>query len=103
MQERQPDPEVARDAGGVDVGLEIPRRQAVLVDPQLSVLARAQCVGEGGIAAVDLRAVPPVRVVGDEGGRSRRVGTRVPPGSLDRQDRKSTRLNSSHGKSAYAV
>ena len=66
VQQREADPEVPGDAGQVDVRLELRRRQAELVDLQLAVLARAQRVGEGGVAAVDLRAVPPVRVVGDE-------------------------------------
>ena len=52
--------------GEVDVRLQLLRRQAPLVEAELAVLARAERVGEGLVAAVDLRAVPPVRVVGDE-------------------------------------
>ena len=46
VQEREPDPEVAGDAGEVDVRLDVLRGQAALVELQLAVLARAQRVGE---------------------------------------------------------
>ena len=74
VQEREADPEVPGDAREVDVLLELLRRQALLVDPELAVLARAERGGERRVAAVDLRAVPPVRVVGDVRRRLVRVG-----------------------------
>ena len=73
MQQREPDPEVARDAGEVDVRLDRLRNQAAVVELQLAVLAGAQLPARtSDRAAVDLRAVPPVGVGGDEGRRRRR-------------------------------
>ena len=77
VEERQADPEVAGDPAQVDVRFEILRWQPLLVDPQLPLLAGAQPVGESLVAPIDLRPVPPVRVVGDEGQRLIGVGARV--------------------------
>ncbi len=77
VQEREADPEVAGDSREIDVLLQLLRRQALLVDLELAVLARAERGREGGVAAVDLGAVPPVRVVGDVRERLVRVGARV--------------------------
>src|SRR6185503_2465490 len=66
VQEREADPEVSGDASQVDVLLELLRRQSLLVDQELPVLAGAKRLRERRIAPVDLRGGPPVRVVGDE-------------------------------------
>ena len=83
VEQREADPEVARDAGQVDVLLELDRRQARLVDLQLAVGVRAERVGEGRVAPVDLRAVPPVAVVGEEDRGPVRVGGRIGARALD--------------------
>jgi hypothetical protein len=57
--------------------------QSALVQAQLAVLARADRLGECRIATVDLGAVPPVRVVGDEGRRFFRVTAWVLTRALD--------------------
>src|SRR4029453_16565295 len=77
VQESEADPEVPCYALEVDQLLELRRRQALLVDLQLPVLARAERVGEPLVAAVDVRAVPPVRVLGRVRGRPTRVGARI--------------------------
>ena len=84
MQKREPDPEVPGHAGEIDVRLDVGRDQPALVEPQLPVGARADRLGEGWIATVDLRAVPPVGVFGDEGRRPVGVRARILPGALDR-------------------
>ena len=83
VQQREPDPEVACDAGEVDVRLHLLRDQAELIDPELAVLARSQCVREARVAPVDLGAVPPVRVVGDERRRPFGARARVGAGARD--------------------
>ncbi len=62
VQQRQAEPEVAGDAGQVDDFLEVARQLAVGVEPELAAFLRAQRLRESGVAAVDLRPVPPVRV-----------------------------------------
>ena len=66
VEQRKADPEVAGHAPEVDVRIELWRRQAVGAELQLAELVRPNRVCELGCAAVDLRAVPPVRVGGDE-------------------------------------
>ena len=56
----------------------------LVVEPQLAVLARADGLRERWVATVDLRAVPPMRVVGDEGRWRTGVGAGVVPRALDR-------------------
>ena len=65
------------DAREVDVRLELGAAAGRARRSAASVLAGAKPVGEGGLAAVDLRAVPPVGVVGDERRRAIRVGARI--------------------------
>jgi hypothetical protein len=77
VEKGEADPEVARDALQVDQLLELRRRQALVVDLQLPVLARAERVGEPLVPAVDVRAVPPVRVLGRVRRRPARVGARI--------------------------
>ena len=83
VQQREADPEVARDAGQVDVRLDLLRDQPAVVEAQLAVLAALDRLGEGRVAPVDLRSVPPVRVVGDERRRPVAVRRRVTPRALD--------------------
>ncbi len=84
MEEREADPEVAGDTREVDVLLEFDRREpAVVVDPQLAVLPGTESLRERDVTTVDLGAVPPVRIVGDEGGGPGRIGARVAPRALD--------------------
>ena len=74
VQERQPEPEVAGDAGEVDERLEVARELAVGVEAELAALLRAERVRERRVAAVDLGAVPPVGVGGDIGRRGAVAG-----------------------------
>ena len=64
VQDREAEPPVAGHPGQVDPLLQVARQLAVGVEAQLAVLVRAQRAGERGVAAVDLRAVPPVRIGG---------------------------------------
>ncbi len=86
VEEGQPDPEVARHPAEVDQLLELARGQTVRADAELAVLAGADRRGEALVGAVDLRAVPPMAVGGDEGVRRARilVRGRVAPGARDR-------------------
>ena len=83
MEEREPDPEVPGDAREIDVCFDLLRDQAAVVEFQLAVLAGAQRLREGGLVAVHLRTVPPVRVGGDEGRRAVGRRARVAARSLD--------------------
>ena len=83
VEEREPHPEVPGDPREVDVRLDLRRDQAAIVELQLAALAGAQRPRVLRIAAVDLRAVPPVRIGGDEGRRAVGVGTRVAARPLD--------------------
>ena len=54
------------------LGVEVARQLAVRVEPQLAARALAERARDRRLAAVDLRAVPPVRVGRDLGRRRRR-------------------------------
>ena len=80
VQHGQPQPPVACEAGGFDA-LGVQRQRAVVVHTQLAVDAATQARLRGLVAAVDLRAVPPMGdFVDGAGGRhfapahARRVG-----------------------------
>ena len=82
VQEREPEPEVAGDAGEVELRVEVARQLAVRVEPHPAARAFAERVRDRRLAAVDLRSVPPVRVGGHEGRRPavpvrERVGARA--------------------------
>ena len=72
VQEREPEPEVAGDAGEVELRVEVARQLAVRVEPEPAARAFAERARDRRLAAVDLRSVPPVRVGGHEGRRRRR-------------------------------
>ena len=67
VQHRQADPPVALEAGLLDA-LAVERQRAVGVDAHLAADVAAQRVLRGLVAAVDLRAVPPVRDLVDGAG-----------------------------------
>ncbi len=69
VQEREPEPEVAGDAGEVELGVEVARQLAVRVEPHPSAGTLAERARDRRFAPVDLRSVPPVRVGGHEGRR----------------------------------
>ena len=84
VQEREPEPEVPGDAGEIDLVVEVARELAVGIEAELAVGAGADGARERRVAAVDLRAVPPVRVARDVRGRRAVVAVaRVAPGALD--------------------
>ena len=62
VQERQPEPEVPGDAGEVDLRVEVARQLAVRVEAEPAARVLAERARDRRLAAVDLRAVPPVRV-----------------------------------------
>ena len=62
VQERQPEPEVPGDAGKVELGVEVARQLAVRVEAEPAARVLAECARQRRLAAVDLRAVPPMRV-----------------------------------------
>ena len=69
VQEREPEPEVAGDAGEVELRVEVARQLAVGVEPHPAARTLAERARDRRLAAVDLRSVPPVRVGGHEGRR----------------------------------
>ena len=83
VQDGEADPEVAADARQVDEPLQVLGREAQVVDAEPALLVRPQAVGEVQLAAVHLRAVPPVGVARDVGRRPARVGARVGLGAQD--------------------
>ena len=83
VQQCEADPEVAGDAAKVDVRLHILGQQPFGRDPQQTVFPGADRAREGWVAAVDLRAVPPVRVGGDECRGTGRIGARILARPLD--------------------
>ena len=85
VQERQAEPEVAGDAGEVELVVEVARELAVVVEPEPAALVLAERLGERGLAAVDLGAVPPVRVGRrrTSAGRRSASGERVVPRPFD--------------------
>ena len=72
VQERQPEPEVPGDARQVELRVEVARQLAVRVEPEPAARMLAERARDRGLAAVDLRAVPPVRVGRHPGRRRRR-------------------------------
>jgi hypothetical protein len=85
VQHRQPDPE-PRNIGRVAIGVGMRAgrhfREAVSIDAQFAVDAGTDSLLELRIAAVDLRAIPPVRL-GVDVGRRRAVVARETGGVLD--------------------
>ena len=84
VEEREPEPEIAGDTGEVDLGVEVAWELAVRIEAEPPSRALTERGRERGLAAVDLRAVPPVRV----GRHPRRcaavrVGEGVIPSPLD--------------------
>ena len=82
VQERQPEPEVPGDAGEVDLRVEVAWQLAVRVEPEPAARVLAERARDRRLAAVDLRAVPPVRVGRHPGRRAaalvrERIGARA--------------------------
>src|SRR3989449_6955934 len=76
--------------------------------PPYLVAQDGECCCQKPTAPAMLRAIPRVRKEARESRRGARKTARRPlpgegPGALPRTDRKSTRLNSSHGYISYAV
>ena len=79
VEHRQADPPVVAEAGEVRTGLRIHRQQPGRLEPQLAADVSADLLRGRGVAAVDLRRVPPVAVqvgVGRRPGRTVRAGSR---------------------------
>ena len=82
VQERQPEPEVPGDAREVDLRVEVARQLAVRVEAEPAARVLAERARDRRLAAVDLRAVPPVRVGRHPGRRAaalvrERIGARA--------------------------
>jgi hypothetical protein len=60
VQKCEAEPEVARDAGQVDLGVEVARELAVRIEAEPAAASLPKRRRDGRLAPVDLRAVPPV-------------------------------------------
>jgi len=77
MQQAQAKPPITVDAGHVDPGRGIERQQTVAPKRELAALPRAHPGLGRGVAAVDLRSVPPMRDVVGVGGWPGRIACRA--------------------------